>query len=217
MQQATASTSPIDLEAFARAPLVETPFPFVIVPKFLRPETLKRVIADFPEIPKGGSFPPAGLAIGPACRDLVEALQGPEMRDAVSRKFGIDLTGRPTMVTFRGEVRPRDGKIHADSRTKLISVLVYLNETWEAPGGRLRLLRSRDRIEDVAAEVAPVSGNLVAFRVGPDSWHGHTSASGVRRSIQLNWVTDEGVLRRELARHGFSARLKRLIPFFGEY
>lgn len=79
------------------------------------------------------------------------------------------------------------------------------------------MLRSRDRLDDYAAEVEPAAGNLVAFRVGSDSWHGHTSASGTRRAIQLNWVTDESVLRRELARHGFSARLKRLIPFFGEY
>ncbi len=217
MEKATAATSLIDLEAFARAPLAQTPFPFVIVPHFLRPEAFERVSADFPKIPKPGSFPPAGLSIGPACQQLLAALQGPAMRDAVSHKFGLELSGRPTMVTFRGEVRPRDGKIHADSRTKLISVLIYLNETWDAPGGRLRLLRSRDNLEDYAAEVAPVSGNLIAFRVGPDSWHGHSSASGTRRAIQLNWVTEESVLRRELARHGFSARLKRLIPFFGEY
>jgi Rps23 Pro-64 3,4-dihydroxylase Tpa1-like proline 4-hydroxylase len=116
------------------------------------------------------------------------------------------------MLTLRGRARPRDGKIHADSRTKLISALIYLNEAWSAPGGRLRLLRSSDDLGDYAAEVAPVDGTLVAFRVGPNSWHGHTAASGQRRAIQLNWVTEERVLQRELARHRFSAHLKRFLP-----
>jgi hypothetical protein len=36
---------------------------------------------------------------------------------------------------------------------------------------------------------------------------------GERRSIQLNWVVDAAVVRRELSRHGWSARLKALNPF----
>ena len=59
-------------------------------------------------------------------------------------------------------------------------------------------------------EVAPEAGTLVAFRCGAEAWHGHTPFVGPRRSVQLNWVSDETVLRRELGRHGLSAAVKKL-------
>jgi SM-20-related protein len=46
--------------------------------------------------------------------------------------------------------------------------------------------------------------------VTPHSWHGHEPSEGERRVIQLNWVTEDSVVRHEQARHRFSARLKRL-------
>jgi hypothetical protein len=83
---------------------------------------------------------------------LIKAIQGPEFTRAVERKLGMDLTGRPTMVTARGVSTARDGQIHADSRTKLVTVLIYMNNAWEAKTGRLRLLRRPDNLEDIIAE-----------------------------------------------------------------
>ncbi len=117
------------------------------------------------------------------------------------------------MVTVRGQAGARDGKIHADSKSKLVTVLIYMNESWEASGGRLRLLRSPDNLDDMVAEVPPDAGTLLAFLVTPHSWHGHVPISGPRRVIQLNWVTDDSVVRREQARHRVSARVKRLLAF----
>jgi hypothetical protein len=54
---------------------------------------------------------------------------------------------------------------------------------------------------------------MVAFRRSEHSFHGHHPHNGERRSLQLNWVTDEAVVRRELSRHRWSARLKALNPF----
>jgi SM-20-related protein len=202
----------IDLLAFERTPLIQEPFPYVIVPGFLRLEERRSVASDYPRIDQPGSFPLADLRYGPAFAGLVRELEGDEMRRAFATKFSLDLTGRPTMVTARGQAGPRDGNIHADSATKLITVLLYLNEAWEAPGGRLRLLRRPDDIESTIAEVPPSAGTLLAFRVTPNSWHGHKPADGARRVVQLNWVTSERVVRMERLRHGVSARLKR---FFG--
>ena len=114
------------------------------------------------------------------------------------------------MVTVRGQARPSDGGIHADAASKLITVLIYMNEAWEAPGGRLRLLHRPDDLDSTVAEVPPEAGTLLAFRVTPHSWHGHHPASGPRRVVQLNWVVSERVVRRERLRHGLSARVKRL-------
>jgi hypothetical protein len=59
------------------------------------------------------------------------------------------------------------------------------------------------------AEVVVELGTAVFFRCTENAWDGHTPFVGERRATQLNWVTDESVVRRERARHGFSARLKR--------
>ncbi len=205
-----AGTHFLDLASLAATPLVSDPFPYLIVPGFLGRAALDAIAADFPRIDKPGSFPTSELRFGPQFRRFLAELEGAEMRAACAAKFAIDLAGRPTMVTVRGRAQRKDGRIHADSKTKLITVLVYLNEKWEAPGGRLRLLRSPDGLADYVAEVPPVEGTLLAFAVTPHSWHGHEPSEGERRVIQLNWVTDAAVVRHEQARHRFSARLKRL-------
>src|SRR3546814_1849374 len=92
-------------------------------------------------------------------------------------------------------------------------MLVYLNEPWEAAGGRLRLLRSATDLEDYAAEVPPEQGTMLAFLRSERSYHGHKPFTGERRSLQVNWMTDAAVMRREELRHRFSARLKQLSPF----
>jgi hypothetical protein len=138
------------------------------------------------------------------------AIQGPDFTRAVEAKFGIDLAGRPTMVTARGQSAARDGQIHTDSRTKMITVLIYMNNAWEAKTGRLRLLRGPHDLEDVIAEVPPDEGTLLIFKNAPNAWHGFHPFEGPRRVIQLNWVTDMGVVKREQARHRVSAFFKRL-------
>ena len=135
------------------------------------------------------------------------------MRDVFARKFDMDLAGRPTMVTVRGQAQLKDGSIHTDTRDKLITVLVYMNEAWEAPGGRLRLLRSPDNLDDVDHRSAAGGRHVARLSVTQNSWHGHAPASGPRRVVQLNWVESDAVVRRERLRHGLSARVKKLLPF----
>jgi hypothetical protein len=153
------------------------------------------------------------LRYGAAFAAVVEELQGSAMRKAIEEKFGISLDGRPTMVTVRGRCRTRDGAIHTDSLTKIITVLIYMNGGWEAPGGRLRLLHSATDLDDFIAEVPPVEGTLLAFKRSDNSFHGHKPFEGERRAIQLNWVTHARVVRKEIARHRLSALVKSLNPF----
>ncbi|MGH7124462.1 MAG: 2OG-Fe(II) oxygenase, partial [Stellaceae bacterium] len=148
----------LDIQALARATRVDEPFPYIIVPGFLLPTGQAGLAADYPEIREAGSFPVGDLQFGCRFQAFLAELEGPKFRTAVERAFEVDLEGRPTMVTVRGHARPRDGRIHNDSRTKLITVLIYMNEAWEAEGGRLRLLRSPDDLDDVVAEVPPQAG-----------------------------------------------------------
>src|SRR6266446_3978783 len=154
----------LDLAAFRATPLLREPFEYLIVPGFLRPQAAAAVNADYPQIDSPGSFAVGGLSFGPAMQSLLDVLEGPQLRAAFEQKFGINLTGRPTMITVRGQSGTRDGYIHTDSTNKIITVLLYMNSRWEASGGRLRLLRSADDIEDVLEEVPPNEGTLLAFR-----------------------------------------------------
>lgn len=201
---------PIDLEAFEAAPLAREPITFVLVPRFVKPEAMAAINADYPLVDHPGSFPLPTLNFGPAFAAFIAAIQGPEFTRAVERKLGVDLTGRPTMVTARGVSAARDGQIHTDSRTKLITVLIYMNNDWEAKTGRLRLLRGPDDLDDVIAEVPPDEGTMLIFQNEPHAWHGFHAFTGPRRVIQLNWVTDRSVVRREQFRHRISAFFKRL-------
>ena len=194
------------------ARLVRDPFDFIVVEEFVRRDALALLIADFPDIRRHGSFPVDTLSYGPAFARLVGALSGATLRRAVEEKFDIDLGDCPTLLTVRGRGDGKDGGIHTDSATKIITLLLYMNPVWEPAEGRLRLLRGPGNLEDYVREVAPLAGTMLAFRRSERSFHGHYPYVGERRSLQLNWVTDRAVVRRELSRHRWSARLKALNP-----
>ncbi|HTZ35523.1 MAG TPA: 2OG-Fe(II) oxygenase [Stellaceae bacterium] len=202
----------LDFARLRDTPLCRDPFDFVVVEDFLRRDSLPAALAAFPAITGHGSYPLSTLSSGAGFGPLAAELEGAEMRRAIEEKFGIDLAGRPTMITLRGYSDGKDGGIHTDSATKLITVLIYMNPEWHEAAGRLRLLRGPDDLEDFAAEVPPLAGTMVAFRRSAVSFHGHRAHVGQRRSIQLNWVSDAAVVRRELARHVWSARAKALNP-----
>jgi hypothetical protein len=202
----------LDIGQLNAAPLQRDPFEFVIVESFVRAAALPALIVAFPAVRQHGSFPLEALTLGQAFARFAAELAGDELRQAIERKFAVDLEGRPTMITVRGRSDGKDGRIHTDSATKIVTLLLYLNPVWDAAGGRLRLLRGGDDLDAYAAEVAPLAGTMVAFRRSATSFHGHQPHRGERRVLQLNWVTDAAVVRRELGRHRWSARLKALIP-----
>jgi SM-20-related protein len=203
----------VDLARLAASPLRRDPYDFVVVADFLARESLPALVDAFPTITGHGSYPLSTLTCSPLFMRLAEELEGDEMRAAIEAKFGLDLSGRPTMITLRGHSDGKDGGIHTDSATKLVTVLIYMNHEWTDPAGRLRVLRSPDDLEDYAEEIPPLGGTMLAFRRSDASFHGHRAHIGRRQSIQLNWVTNADVVRRELGRHVWSARLKALNPF----
>lgn len=200
----------IDLKRFEETPLTVEPFEFLVVERFVPSQACEAINRDYPKLAKPGSFPLSEVSFGSAFVGLVEALCSDEMRKAFEDKFRIDLTGRPSMITVRGRCSEKDGKIHTDSTTKIITVLLYMNPKWEQSGGRLRLLRSGNDLDDVIVEIPPVEGTLLAFKRADNSWHGHKRFAGERRVLQFNWVTNDEVVRREQNRHRLSAFFKNL-------
>jgi hypothetical protein len=203
----------LDYDALRATPAAGDPFPHVVIPNFVRAESLGPLVSELPPLSQGGSFPMGGLRLGPLGRALVDEMEGPAFREAVAHKFGLDLAGAPTMLTLRGRSREKDGQIHTDSTAKRVTVLLYLNPqtaAWANRDGCLRLLRSATDIEDFAVEIPPVDGTLLVFPNGPTAWHGHKRHVGRRYVVQLNYMARDGAARSELRRHRISAFLKRL-------
>ena len=205
----------LDIEALLATPLKRDPYDYFVVEHFVKPDVFAGVVADFPEIESTGSIPPSELDIRGKFKELLAEMNGPEFRKAIEEKFGLDLSSRPTMFTVRGNCARNNGKIHTDTESKIITVLLYMNQEWDKDGGRLRILRSGTDLNDMVEDVSPNGGTLLVFRRSDNSWHGHEPFEGPRRAIQMNWVRDEAVVDHEQRRHRFTMFLKRLNPFGG--
>ena len=203
----------LDYNRLAATPAASDPFPHVVVPDFVPPDSLRAVVADLPPLAKRGSFPPESLRLGPAARALMTEMEGPRLRALIAAKFALSLDDAPTMVTLRGRTEAKDGRIHTDSTAKRVTVLLYLNPdtaAWAQRDGCLRLLRGQTDLDDYAVEVPPVNGTLLVFPNGPATWHGHRQYVGKRYAVQLNYMTSDAKARSELRRHRISAFVKKL-------
>ena len=167
----------LDLTAIESAAPSHDPFDHVIVPGVISGDVLSAIHEDFPKIDHPGSYPLSQITYGPRFDALLDELRSRAFAERVGAKLGIELAGRPTMITVRGRCRHADGEIHTDSTGKLVTVLIYLNPSWEAPGGQLRLLRNAHDIDDYVVEVAPEEGTLVA---PPEAEHPQIYTSSFR-------------------------------------
>lgn len=201
----------LNLSALAASPAFAEPFPFFTAQNALDAAAVTAVGKAFPAVPGPGIFPLSELEFGGAFADLIADIESAELEALVGEKLGVALTGLPLMITVRGFCRARDGRIHNDSKDKIATCLLYLNEAgWNAGGGRLRLLRDGKNLDNVIAEIAPDGGNFVAFRRTDNSWHGHASYEGPRRYIMFNWLASDVALAKNVGRHKISAAFKRL-------
>ena len=195
-----------------QAARIETaPYMFTIVPGFLSPDSVRRINATYPKIEKGGSYPIESLDASMAIKEVIDELDGPEFEAVIAERFGVALDGRPKMYSLRGYTRAKDGQIHTDSKDKIITVLLYLNDTWQQAGGRLRILKNGQNVDDFVAEVPPDNGTLLVFKRSDSSWHGHHPFEGQRRSLQMNWMTSEGSKGFHAIRHKLSAAVKKVM------
>lgn len=178
----------IDLDAFDAARLQTDPCDFVIVPNFIRPSALEEIYRDFPKITKPGNFATDAHVYGPAFETLLSELHDVELKAHYAKKFGMDLSPYPLDMTVRKYSEASDGNVHNDSKSKIVTSLIYFNPKWTHSGGRLRLVRNPDDIDDYADEVVPEEGALISFRRSETSYHGFESFEGERRSLQMYWV-----------------------------
>jgi plasmid stabilization system protein ParE len=200
-----------DYDAFDATPLRRDPYEHIVVADFVRKEAREAIARDFPPIDDAGSHPIEQASCGPAFEAFRKEIESDEFRRHFERKFGLDLADHPMMGTVREHVQEVDGSIHTDSKTKVVTILFYFNDAWPHEGGRLRILRSPDDIEDYADEVSPLAGTMLAFRRSERSFHGHKPHAGHRRMVQVHWVDAKRIERNERKRRSLRWRLKKLL------
>lgn len=200
---------------FKKATLETDPFRYFTIPRFITPDFHQKIVDEFPHVVTRGSFPIQSLKLTPLYHAMIAEFFSSDLKKATAEKFGIDLDNACGMITIRGHTGPEDGKIHIDSKGKVVTFLLYLNENWhESSAGNLRILKGPDNIDDFSAEVAPQAGTLIVFQCTDHAWHGHLPFDGERRTIQFNFVQNTSYRFYERLRHRVSAFLKQTKAFF---
>lgn len=199
----------LNFELIKKAEINSEFYPFFTVQDaFLNKQDHKKIATDFPKINKGGSFPSDSVSYGQSIQSLLDSLEGDQMRNILENKFQVDLQDKPVVSTFRGYSRMKDGKIHSDSKTKIITVLLYLNKNWDKSSGLLRMLREENNIDNYITEIPASMGSMVAFKVTNNCWHGFIPYEGKRCSIQLNYLYKEALSQHKI-RHKLSSFFKK--------
>ena len=189
------------------------PFHFLVAREQLPADAANDLTRDFPKYAGAGFFPYEEKDCGPSVNRLIGDLTNPAVADAVGRRLGIDNLGQfPTLVTLCRSLNKRHGTIHTDSKSKVATALLYLNESWpDTSDGCFRLLGRDDDIEDlVAPEIKPLYGNLVVFKRADNSFHGHLPYEGERHVIQVAWLTSMEEKLRKTQRGKLSRLFKKL-------
>jgi SM-20-related protein len=204
--------SVIDFDAVRNAQLSREPYEFFCGSHFLRQEAIADLRQDFPDIAKPGYLTVDEVLLKGRFKTLIEELEGPELTEALSQKFGRNLHPHPRLTTIMRRSQAKYGAIHTDSASKIMTMLVYMNDAWETDqGGRLRVLYDDKHYEPYALEVPPTMGHTFGFLRSDKSWHGHEPFVGERKVVQVAWVKDQAELDRKKKRNAVAQVFKAML------
>jgi SM-20-related protein len=202
-------TSQLNLDAISQSRYSAEPYPHFLGADFLKAGAIPALRHDFPDITKPGYLTVDDVELKGSFRDLIHELEGPEVTEVLSQRFGIDLHPYPRLTTIMKRSQPKYGAIHTDGPSKVMTMLIYMNDAWqEGEGGRLRALYNGQDYEPYACEVPPTMGSVFGFLRTENSWHGHRPFSGERRVVQIAWIKNEKELNRKRRRNSFAQILK---------
>jgi hypothetical protein len=194
--------STINVDAVRQAHLSREPYDWFLGSGILKQDAIADLKRDFPDITKPGYLTVEEVQLKGRFKTLIEELESDEFSRELSKKFGLDLTSYPRLTTIMKRSQPKYGAIHTDGPSKVMTLLVYMNDEWQADGaGRLRVLYNDKDFEPYAAEVPPTIGTVFAFLRSDKSWHGHQPFSGERKVVQVAWVKDADELARKKKRN----------------
>jgi hypothetical protein len=199
----------LNADAVRNAPLSREPYSFFLGSGVLKEETIPDLKRDFPNITKPGYLTVDEVDLKGKFKTLIDEIESDEFSSVLSEKFGINLNQYPRLTTIRKLSQAKDGRIHTDGPSKVMTLLIYMNDEWQADGsGRLRVLYDENNFEPYAAEVPPTMGTVFGFLRSDNSWHGHQPFAGERKVVQTAWITDAKELERKKKRNGMAQFFK---------
>jgi SM-20-related protein len=217
LAQSSGKTGPggvLDFSVLRGAPVRNAPYNYFIAEGALTSDESAAVRADYPEIDKPGYLPLSKLESSGDFKRLMDDLNSPLLAEVLTEKFGVDFTEKPRMITVRKLSQLSDGPIHNDSKSKILTMLTYLNADWDGTGaGCIRVLNGPKDFDDFTEEVPPLEGYVFAFLRADNSWHGHLPFAGERYVVQTTFLTSQAELDRKENRGGLQYWLKKLNPF----
>lgn len=188
----------IDLASLRDAQPAHEPYDFILASRFPKRDAVDDLRRDSPQIDKPGYLTVDEVRLQGRFKELIDELEGPELTEELSRKFGLDLHPFPRLTTIMKRSQPKYGAIHTDGPSKIMTMLVYMNDEWEqGAGGRLRVLYDGKNYEPYAVEIPPTMGTMFAFLRPDNSWHGHLPFAGERRVVQVAWVKSQADVDRK--------------------
>jgi len=201
--------SVLNVDAVRQAQRSSEPYEWFLGSGILKQEAIDELKRDFPDITKPGYLTVDEVQLKGRFKMLIDELESDEFSRELSKKFGIDLTRYPRLTTIMKRSQPKYGAIHTDGPSKVMTLLVYMNDEWQADAsGRLRVLYNEKDFEPYAAEVPPTMGTVFAFLRADNSWHGHQPFVGERKVVQVAWVKDADELARKKKRNKVAQFLK---------
>jgi Rps23 Pro-64 3,4-dihydroxylase Tpa1-like proline 4-hydroxylase len=127
--------------------------------------------------------------LSPAWKELAADLLSPAYRSAVGKLTGCDLSNAPMEINAIHYGTGAWMGPHLDLREKIVTHVLYFNESWKPQnGGHINILNSSNP-SDVFAEVMPIVGNSVVLVRSDNSWHSVSRVSencrNSRRSVNV--------------------------------
>jgi len=143
-------------------------------------------------------FDAANMARFPVCGAVADAFQSSSVVRAIERATGARLSGAYVRLEYAQDTDGFWLEPHTDLGVKRFTMLIYL--AGASDQGDL----GTDLFADPAtwARRTPfVDNSALVFVPGKDTWHGMTRRPiiGVRRTVIMNYVTDEWRAREQLA------------------
>ncbi|MFA6954564.1 MAG: 2OG-Fe(II) oxygenase [Thermoanaerobaculia bacterium] len=168
--------------------------------------------------------------LSPQWQALASDLNSPTYREAMSTLTGLDLSAAPLEVNVFHYPPGSVHGPHPDLRDKLVTHVLYFNETWsDDDGGCLAILKSSDAA-DIHRTVSPRVGNSAVLVRSSDSWHAVTPVAAQSRvsrrsvtavfyqpgSVSTMWPPGDATPLHEYPDSGIGARFRSaLLSLFG--
>jgi SM-20-related protein len=195
----------IDLDRISRSQLESEPYRWAEIEQLFSPGDAAALAATFPDdhfkrlqdydgekdfayeirclIRMGERSISRAKRLSPAWQALANDFFSPAYRVAMSALIGVDLSSAPLEVNVFHYPPGGSHGPHPDHRNKIVTQLMYFNESWnDDDGGCLTILRSSDP-GDIARTVSPLVGNSAVLLRSDHSWH---AVSPVAKSCGLS-------------------------------